>query len=182
MYSCQFLALFLYFSQKLSFFILFFSFCKYTCLCPLFIFLSIPSKLFLCSPIPSSRLDVIDVIVWHWGCVDCSVCWGRTLHVALTQGNTSHAPGGLPGMLLNNEVHSLTSPSKATLPRCPFQQAAALVQQSAERKEKHNHAFCPRQSPRPPTLHMKDKKGHYLSLMPSYDHNYHTQNPLPYFL
>lgn len=39
-----------------------------------------------------------------------------------------------------------------------------------------------RQSPRPQTLGMKDKKAHYLSLMPSYDCNYYTRNHLPYFL
>lgn len=29
---------------------------------------------------------------------------------------------------------------------------------------------------------MKDKLHHYQSLMPSYGHNYHTQNLLPYFM
>lgn len=48
--------------------------------------------------------------------------WG-----SLTPGNTSRTPGGLPGMLLNNEVHSLTSPSKAKFPCCPFQAHATTL-------------------------------------------------------
>lgn len=46
---------------------------------------------------------------------------------SLTLGNTSHTPGGLPGMLLNNEVHSLTSPSKAKFPLLPFSTPIATL-------------------------------------------------------
>lgn len=65
--------------------------------------------------------------------------------VSLTLGNTSHTPGGLPGMLLNNEVHSLTSPSKAKFPCCPFQQPLQLLPESPYQQKKkkkiHHHAF-----------------------------------------
>lgn len=63
--------------------------------------------------------------------------------VSLTLGNTSHTPGGLPGMLLNNEVHSLTSPSKAKFPCCPFQQPFQLLLESPHQRKKktHHHAF-----------------------------------------
>lgn len=59
--------------------------------------------------------------------------------VSLTLGNTSHTPGGLPGMLLNNEVHSLTSPSKAKFPRCPFQQPLQLLLESPYQEEEKKH-------------------------------------------
>lgn len=62
---------------------------------------------------------------------------------SLTPGNTSRTPGGLPGMLLNNEVHSLTSPSKAKFPCCPFQTGTATLTRVTPptAKKTHHHAF-----------------------------------------
>lgn len=58
--------------------------------------------------------------------------------VGLTLGNTSHTPGGLPGMRLNNEVNSLTSPAKAKFPCWPFQQPPLLLQESPLNNNKIN--------------------------------------------
>lgn len=67
---------------------------------------------------------------------------------SLTLGNTSRTPGGLPGMLLNNEVHSLTSPSKAKFPPLPFSTPIATLTgvartTGAKEKHTHHHTFPP---------------------------------------
>lgn len=93
----------------------------------------------------------------------------------LMLGNISQTPGGLTGMLLNNEVHSLTSPSKAKFPCCPFQQPFATLTRVTPLtvKKTHHNAPPPRQAQWLPSQNMKNKQVHYQSLMPGYSHNYH---------
>lgn len=70
-------------------------------------------------------------------------CWAILVmlgeFVSLTLGNTSHTPGGLPGMLLNNEVHSLTSPLKGQVPLLPFSTAIATLTRVTPLTEKKTH-------------------------------------------
>lgn len=107
-----------------------------------------------------------DVFVVHQVCVSCLLAWSQevnyfSLHAyppqrwcrallvllgecgGLTLGNTSHTPGGLPDLLLNNEVHSLTSPSKAKFPCCPFQHPLQLLPESPYRQRKTHHRVFP---------------------------------------
>lgn len=99
---------------------------------------------------------------------------------SLTPGNTSRTPGGLPGMLLNNEVHSLTSPSKAKFPCCPFQTGTATLTRVTPPTAKKNTSSCFSlwQARWLLLRGMKNKQVHYQSLMPGYSYNYHMENDL----
>lgn len=87
-----------------------------------------PPLCFCCLPASSSQevnYFSLHACLPHGSCRALLVMLGEC--GSLTQGNTSRTPGGLSGMLLNNEVHSLTSPSKAKFPCCPFQTRAETL-------------------------------------------------------
>lgn len=119
---------------------------------------------------PASPTAHVGLYWWCWGSVEV---WRRVIHHALR--------GGLPGMLLNNEVHSLTSPSKAKFPCCPFQTRAATltrVTPPTAKKNPTSSCFAVWQAQWLLLRGMKNKQVHFQSLMHGYSYNYHRENDL----